>query len=68
MVVVDLSEMNFGTVVVAAGLSGLLSFALLAVAIGSEYWYIIDLDQTGNSSWEFTRSHAGLWRIYEGIG
>ncbi|XP_072549751.1 transmembrane protein 235 [Salminus brasiliensis] len=57
--------MNFGRVVVAAGLSGLLSFAFLAVAIGSEYWYIIDVDQESNSTGEFKSSHSGLWRIYE---
>ncbi|KAI4900546.1 hypothetical protein NFI96_026733 [Prochilodus magdalenae] len=59
--------MNFGTVVVAAGLSGLLSFAFLAVAIGSEYWYIIDVDQASNSTWQFRSSHSGLWRTYEDL-
>ncbi|XP_017569530.1 transmembrane protein 235-like [Pygocentrus nattereri] len=57
--------MNFGAVVVAAGLSGLLSFAFLAVAIGSEYWYIIDVDKASNSTWQFSSSHSGLWRTYE---
>ncbi|XP_076843393.1 transmembrane protein 235 [Brachyhypopomus gauderio] len=58
--------MNFGTVVIAAGMFGLLSFTCLAVAIGSEYWYIIDVDEVLNSTWEFTSSHSGLWRTYEG--
>ncbi|XP_035386879.1 transmembrane protein 235 isoform X1 [Electrophorus electricus] len=57
--------MNFGTLVIAAGIFGLLSFTCLAVAIGSEYWYIIDVDEVFNSTWEFTSSHSGLWRIYE---
>lgn len=56
--------MNFGTVVISAGLCGLLSFILLAVSIGSEYWYIIDVDEGKNS--EYSSSHSGLWRIYEG--
>ncbi|XP_051995385.1 transmembrane protein 235-like [Xyrauchen texanus] len=58
--------MNFGTVVITAGLCGLLSFILLAVSIGTEYWYIIDVDEEKNSSLEYSSSHSGLWRIYEG--
>ncbi|XP_077086784.1 transmembrane protein 235 [Siphateles boraxobius] len=58
--------MNFGTVVISAGLCGLLSFILLAVSIGTEYWYIIDVDEGKNSSLEYSSSHSGLWRIYEG--
>ncbi|KAK7174145.1 hypothetical protein R3I93_001358 [Phoxinus phoxinus] len=59
-------KMNFGTVVISAGLCGLLSFILLAVSIGTEYWYIIDVDEGKNSSLEYSSSHSGLWRIYEG--
>ncbi|XP_062841095.1 transmembrane protein 235-like [Trichomycterus rosablanca] len=58
--------MSFGLLVIMAGLFGLLSFSLLAVAVGTEYWYIIDADQVVNSSWHFASSHSGLWRIYEG--
>ncbi|XP_022527162.2 transmembrane protein 235-like [Astyanax mexicanus] len=62
--------MRFGGLVVAAGLSGLLSFALLALAIGTEYWYIITVDQnqqnsTSTNTAELSSSHSGLWRIYE---
>uniref|UniRef100_A0A3B1IC44 Transmembrane protein 235 n=1 Tax=Astyanax mexicanus TaxID=7994 RepID=A0A3B1IC44_ASTMX len=68
--------MRFGGLVVAAGLSGLLSFALLALAIGTEYWYIITVDQnlqnqqnsTSTNTAELSSSHSGLWRIYEGTG
>lgn len=59
-------KMNFGSVVVAAGLCGLMSFILLAVSIATEYWYIIDVDEGKNSSLEYSSSHSGLWRIYEG--
>uniref|UniRef100_A0A671MC24 Transmembrane protein 235 n=1 Tax=Sinocyclocheilus anshuiensis TaxID=1608454 RepID=A0A671MC24_9TELE len=58
-------KMNFGTVVISAGLCGLLSFILLAVSIGTEYWYIIDVDEGKNSSLEYSSSHSGLWRIHE---
>ncbi|XP_016089420.1 transmembrane protein 235 [Sinocyclocheilus grahami] len=58
-------KMNFGTVVISAGLCGLLSFILLALSIGTEYWYIIDVDEGKNSSLEYSSSHSGLWRIYE---
>uniref|UniRef100_A0A8C2EZA6 Transmembrane protein 235 n=1 Tax=Cyprinus carpio TaxID=7962 RepID=A0A8C2EZA6_CYPCA len=53
-------------VVISAGLCGLLSFILLALSIGTEYWYIIDVDEGKNSSLEYSSSHSGLWRIYEG--
>ncbi|XP_073790194.1 transmembrane protein 235-like isoform X2 [Danio rerio] len=59
-------KMNFGSAVVAAGLCGLMSFILLAVSIATEYWYIIDVDEGKNSSLEYSSSHSGLWRIYEG--
>jgi len=59
-------KMNFGTVVISAGLCGLLSFILLAVSIATDYWYIIDVDKGTNSSLEYSSSHSGLWRIYEG--
>jgi len=59
-------KMNFGTVVISAGLCGLFSFILLAVSIATDYWYIIDVDKGTNSSLEYSSSHSGLWRIYEG--
>ncbi|KAM9457488.1 transmembrane protein 235 [Clarias gariepinus] len=58
--------MRFGVLVISAGFLGLFSFTLLAVAVGTEYWYIIDADHVINSSWHFASSHSGLWRIYEG--
>ncbi|XP_023685722.1 transmembrane protein 235-like [Paramormyrops kingsleyae] len=58
--------MNFGTVVVIAGVTGLLSFGFLAVAIGSDYWYIIEVNAPNNTNSEELNSHSGLWRIYEG--
>ena len=57
--------MRYGVVIIVAGFTGLLSFALLAVAIGSEYWYIIDV-KPNHPDFEDLSSHSGLWRIYEG--
>lgn len=55
-------KIRFSAVVVSAGLAGILSFSFLALAIGSEYWYIID-DNRPNYTED---SHSGLWRTYEG--
>ena len=62
---------KFGVVVVAAGVLGFFSFGFLALAIGTEYWYVIDVN-AGNCSDSqsmagMQSSHAGLWRIYEGM-
>ncbi|KAK6312367.1 hypothetical protein J4Q44_G00180310 [Coregonus suidteri] len=58
--------MKYGMVVITAGFSGLLSFSFLAVAIGSDYWYIIDVNRANLSDLEDLSSHSGLWRIREG--
>ncbi|XP_045068676.1 transmembrane protein 235 isoform X3 [Coregonus clupeaformis] len=58
--------MKYGMVVITAGFSGLLSFSFLAVAIGSDYWYIIDVNSANLSDLEDLSSHSGLWRIREG--
>uniref|UniRef100_A0A673GJ68 Transmembrane protein 235 n=1 Tax=Sinocyclocheilus rhinocerous TaxID=307959 RepID=A0A673GJ68_9TELE len=58
-----LTLMNFGSVVISAGLCGLLSFILLAVSIGTEYWYIIDVDEGKNSSLEPVCVSAELHRV-----
>lgn len=59
-------RMNFGTVVVIAGFSGIFSFVFLAAAIGSDYWYIIKVNQENLTNSEDLDSHSGLWRINEG--
>ncbi|KAL4612914.1 transmembrane protein 235-like [Arapaima gigas] len=59
-------RMRYGTTVVAAGFAGVLSFALLAAAIGSEYWYIIEVRRPNETDSDELYSHSGLWRIYEG--
>ncbi|XP_034046189.1 transmembrane protein 235 [Thalassophryne amazonica] len=58
--------MRYGFVVLAAGFTGLLSFSLLAVAIGTDYWYIIDVNKPNYTGSEDLSSHSGLWRINEG--
>ncbi|XP_029364984.1 transmembrane protein 235 [Echeneis naucrates] len=58
--------MRYGLVVISAGFTGLLSFSLLAVAIGTEYWYIIDVNRPNHTGPDDLSSHSGLWRINEG--
>ncbi|XP_072224905.1 transmembrane protein 235-like [Leuresthes tenuis] len=58
--------MKYGPVVLAAGFTGLLSFSLLAVAIGTDYWYIIDVNKPNYTGPDDLSSHSGLWRIIEG--
>ncbi|XP_063472573.1 transmembrane protein 235 isoform X1 [Symphalangus syndactylus] len=60
-----------GALLLAAALGALLSFALLAAAVASDYWYILEVADVGNgSAWpgraELLSSHSGLWRICEG--
>uniref|UniRef100_A0A3Q4I0E6 Transmembrane protein 235 n=1 Tax=Neolamprologus brichardi TaxID=32507 RepID=A0A3Q4I0E6_NEOBR len=55
----------YGPVVLSAGLTGLLSFCLLAVAIGTDYWYIIDVNKPNYTGSDDLSSHSGLWRIIE---
>ncbi|XP_015227632.1 PREDICTED: transmembrane protein 235 [Cyprinodon variegatus] len=58
--------MKYGLVVLSAGLSGLLSFTFLALAIGTDYWYIIDGNKPNHTGPNDLSSHSGLWRIIEG--
>uniref|UniRef100_A0A3P9C6D4 Transmembrane protein 235 n=1 Tax=Maylandia zebra TaxID=106582 RepID=A0A3P9C6D4_9CICH len=56
---------EYGPVVLSAGLTGLLSFCFLAVAIGTDYWYIIDVNKPNYTGSDDLSSHSGLWRIIE---
>ncbi|XP_034566723.1 transmembrane protein 235 isoform X1 [Notolabrus celidotus] len=58
--------MRYGLVVLAAGFAGLLTFSLLALAIGTDYWYIIDVNKDNHTGPDDLSSHSGLWRIIEG--
>ncbi|XP_073070825.1 transmembrane protein 114 isoform X2 [Manis javanica] len=63
-------RLHLGVLSGAAALSGALSFVLLAAAIGTDFWYIIDterLERSGpgaanRSQPEPLSSHSGLWR------
>ncbi|XP_048343824.1 transmembrane protein 235 isoform X1 [Sphaerodactylus townsendi] len=59
-----------GALCLGAALSGILSFGLLAAAIGTDYWYLIRVEAAGRngSAWEAEQlsSHSGLWRLCEG--
>ncbi|XP_058261051.1 transmembrane protein 114 [Hemibagrus wyckioides] len=41
---------------------GLLSFVCLIVAIGSDFWYIIDTSKRESNTSASLSSHSGLWR------
>lgn len=58
--------MRYGLVVLTAGFAGLLSFSFLALAIGTDYWYIIDVNEHNHTGPDDLSSHSGLWRIIEG--
>ncbi|KAI5623342.1 transmembrane protein 235, partial [Silurus asotus] len=54
-------RIGFGSVVLGAGLSAILSFSFLALSIGTEYWYIIEDQRTNNT--EPQHVHSGLWGV-----
>ncbi|XP_040885130.1 transmembrane protein 235 [Toxotes jaculatrix] len=53
-------KVSFGSVVIMAGICGILSFAFLATALGTTHWYIIEMKSKNMSS------HSGLWITIEG--
>ncbi|XP_040829891.1 transmembrane protein 114 isoform X1 [Ochotona curzoniae] len=69
-------RVRLGTLARAAALTGALSFVLLAAAIGTDFWYIIDTERlekggagaqdvpgaANRSQPEPLSSHSGLWR------
>ncbi|KAM6897582.1 transmembrane protein 235 [Xenentodon cancila] len=57
---------TFGLLVIAAGICGILSFALLATSLGTDYWYIIEMNSNNMTDFEDISSHSGLWSINEG--
>ncbi|XP_019350185.1 transmembrane protein 114 [Alligator mississippiensis] len=57
-------RLRLSALALLAALAGVLSFVLLVVAIGTDFWYVIDasrLERARNSS-EALSSHSGLWR------
>uniref|UniRef100_A0A674NXD4 Transmembrane protein 235 n=1 Tax=Takifugu rubripes TaxID=31033 RepID=A0A674NXD4_TAKRU len=58
--------MRYGVAILSAGFTGLLSFSLLAVAIGSDFWYIINVNNhTGPDD---LSSHSGLRKTLPTLG
>ncbi|XP_041829582.1 transmembrane protein 235 [Melanotaenia boesemani] len=57
---------TFGALVIVAGFCGILSFAFLATSLGSDYWYIIEMNPMNATDSEDISSHSGLWSINEG--
>uniref|UniRef100_A0A4W5QRR2 Transmembrane protein 235 n=1 Tax=Hucho hucho TaxID=62062 RepID=A0A4W5QRR2_9TELE len=60
-------KLSFSSLVITAGIFGILSFAFLATAIGSDYWYIIEVNRTNRTDTDVSDSHSGLWITYEGM-
>lgn len=58
---------RLGVLLLAAALGALLSFALLVAAVASDYWYVLEVADTGNRTQRLS-SHSGLWRVCEGTG
>nr|XP_004655290.1 transmembrane protein 235 isoform X1 [Jaculus jaculus] len=56
---------RLGALLLAAALGALLSFALLAAAVASDYWYILEVADAGGAEPTLS-SHSGLWRTCEG--
>ncbi|NP_001079004.1 transmembrane protein 235 precursor [Mus musculus] len=54
------------TLLLSAALGALLSFALLAAAVASDYWYILEVADAGGLGGVQLFSHSGLWRTCEG--
>lgn len=59
-------KVTFGALVITAGVCGVLSFAFLATSLGTDYWYIIEMNTMNTTEFEDMSSHSGLWRINEG--
>lgn len=73
-------RVHLGALAGAAALTGALSFVLLAAAIGTDFWYIIDTERlerggpgvrgragaANRSQLEPLSSHSGLWRTCRG--
>ncbi|KAM4821959.1 transmembrane protein 235 isoform X1 [Urocitellus parryii] len=59
---------RLAALLLAAALGALLSFALLAAAVASDYWYILEVADAGDRTGRAERlsSHSGLWRTCEG--
>ncbi|MEQ2176709.1 hypothetical protein GOODEAATRI_030777, partial [Goodea atripinnis] len=58
-------KVPFGALVITAGVCGILSFAFLATSLGTDHWYIIEMNPMNATDFEDVSSHSGLWRINE---
>ena len=61
-----LRSMRYRAAVLAAAFAGLFSFTVLAVAIGTDYWYIVDVRIPNYTGADDLSSHSGLWTTHEG--
>ncbi|XP_047465980.1 transmembrane protein 235 [Mugil cephalus] len=54
-------KVRFGALVITAGFCGILSFAFLATSLGTDYWYIIEVNPMNRCDLDNTSYHWGLW-------
>ncbi|MBN3303830.1 TM114 protein, partial [Amia calva] len=55
-------KLTLSALAMFVALVGVLSFVFLVVAIGTDFWYIIDASKWGHNSSAHLSSHSGLWR------
>lgn len=58
----DIMKVTFTCLASFVATFGVLSFVGLVLAIGTDFWYIIDTSKRENSSSVSLSSHSGLWR------
>ncbi|XP_048848113.1 transmembrane protein 114 [Brienomyrus brachyistius] len=54
-------KLTLNALAIFVAISGVLSFAFLVLAIGTDFWYIIDTSRLDRNSSHLS-SHSGLWR------
>ncbi|XP_006637362.1 transmembrane protein 114 [Lepisosteus oculatus] len=55
-------KLTLSALAIFVALVGVLSFVFLVVAIGTDFWYIIDASKWDHNSSAHLSSHSGLWR------
>ncbi|XP_018610212.1 transmembrane protein 114 [Scleropages formosus] len=54
-------KLTLGALAVFVAVAGVVSFVFLVLAIGTDFWYIIDMSKWERNSSQLS-SHSGLWR------
>ncbi|KAM9715411.1 transmembrane protein 235 [Menidia menidia] len=59
-------RVSFGALAITAGICGILSFGFLATSLGTDHWYVIEMNPVNASDFEDISFRAGLWSVHEG--